>query len=129
MSDTTVSSQGLTATTKRLGRRLLFVGENRVQLLTVELQQEIEHFLHLVLLAMAVSVFGMLAGIALSAAVVIHFWAHSPAAVFLILTGVYGLIALGLSWQLNTLMRGWRTFAGSLDQFRKDCACFEKILL
>src|SRR5580658_9935642 len=55
----------LTAISKRLARRLLTIGENRLELLMVEVQEEGEHLLHAFLLALVAAVFGLLAGMTL----------------------------------------------------------------
>ena len=72
------------------------IGENRLELLTVEVQEERERLLHAFLLALGVAAFGLLAGITLTAAIVVLLWAWSPVAVLLTLTGLYGA-AGGLS--------------------------------
>ena len=56
---------------KRLVRRLLTIGENRFELLMVEAQEERERLLQAIRLALAVAVFGLLAGVALTGAVVV----------------------------------------------------------
>ena len=68
----------LAATSKRFARRLLTIGENRLELLMVEVQEERERLLHAILLALGVAAFGLLAGITLTAAIVIWLWAYSP---------------------------------------------------
>jgi uncharacterized membrane protein YqjE len=118
----------LTAPSRDLARRLLTIGENRLELLTVELQEERERFLQAILLGLGMAAFGLLAAITLTAAVVALLWASSPAAALFILTGLYAAAAGYLCRRLTTLRRGWQTLAVSLDQLRKDRACLEKIL-
>ena len=128
METATGSFKQLAATSRRFTERLLTIGENRLELLTVEVQEERERLLRAFLLALGVAVFGLLAGMTLTAALVVLFWAVSHAAVLLILTVVYGASAVWLSRTLNTLMRDWQSLSASLDQLRKDRACLEKIL-
>jgi uncharacterized membrane protein YqjE len=128
MEESTGSVRQLGATSKDFARRLLTIGENRLELLTVEVQEERERLLHAFLLALGVAVFGLLAGITLTAAIVALFWAYSHAAVLLALTGLYGVVGICLWRQLTLLLRDWEAFAASLDQLRKDRACLEKIL-
>lgn len=115
-------------TTKRLARRLLTIGENRLELLLLEVQEERERLLHALLLALGVAVFGFLAGIALTAALVVLLWEVAPLAVLLALTALYGFAAVGLYRRLTRLLREWETLSATLDQFRKDRACLEKAL-
>ena len=94
----------------------------------VEVQEERERLLHAILLALGVAAFGLLAGIALTAAIVVLLWAYSPVAVLLALTGLYGAAAVCLYRRLAGLLRDWQTLPATLDQLRKDRACLEKKL-
>ena len=116
------------ASSKRFARRLLTIGENRLALLTVEVQEERERLLHAVLLAFGVAAFGLLAGLTLTAAIVIWLWAWSPVAVLLTLTGLYGAAGVCLYRRLARLVHDWQTLSATFDQLRKDRACLEKIL-
>lgn len=128
MEDATVSFQQLAATSKHFARRLLAIGENRLELLTVEVQEERVRLLHAFLLALAVAAFGMLAGITLTAAIVLLLWAYSPVAALLILTGLYAAAAIAIYRRLTGMLHDWQTLSASLDQLRKDRACLEKAL-
>jgi uncharacterized membrane protein YqjE len=128
METSLVSLRQLATTSKNLARRLLTIGGNRLELLTVEMQEERERMLHAFLLALGVAVCGLLAGLALTAAIVIGLWAWSHVAVLLILTGLYALAGLVLYWRLTGVLRHWQTLPASLDQLRKDRSSLEKIL-
>jgi uncharacterized membrane protein YqjE len=128
MDESTVSFKELAAASKVFAARLLTIGENRLELLTVEVQEERERLLRAFLLALGVAAFGLLGGITLTAAIVVLLWAFSPAAVLLALTCLYGAAAVWLSQRLSALMRDWQTLSASMDQLRKDRACLEKIL-
>ncbi|MFZ0826413.1 MAG: phage holin family protein [Verrucomicrobiia bacterium] len=128
MDDSAVSFKQLASNSKHFARRLLTIGENRIELLTVEVQEERERLLHAFLLALGVAAFGLLAGLTLTATIVVLFWAVSPVAVLLTLTGLYGGAGIWLCWRLTVLLRDWQTLSASLDQLRKDRACLEKNL-
>ncbi len=128
MEEPTGSFGQLAATSKHFARRLLTIGENRLELLTVEVQEERERLLHAFLLALGVAAFGMLAGVTLTAAIVVWLWAWSHVAVLLILTALYAAAGLFLFRRLTGLLRDWQTLSASLDQLRKDRACLEKLL-
>ena len=128
MEESTASVNGLAATSKHFARRLLTIGENRLELLTVEVQEERERLLHVFHLALGVAAFGLLAGLTLTAAIVVLFWAWSPVAVLLILTALYGAAGICLWRRLTGLLRDWQTLSASLDQLRKDRECLEKSL-
>jgi uncharacterized membrane protein YqjE len=128
MEESTPSLGQLAASSKECARRLLTIGENRLELFTVEMQEERERLLRAFLLALGVAAFGLLAGLTLTAAIVVLLWDRSPAAVLLGLTFLYGAGAAYLCLRLAGLLRDWQTLSASLDQLRKDRACLEKIL-
>jgi uncharacterized membrane protein YqjE len=128
METTTISLRQLAITSKTLARRLLTIGGNRLELLTVEMQEERERMVHAFLLTLGVAVCGLLAGLALTAAIVIGLWAWSHVAVLLILAGLYAIAGMVLYRRLTGELRNWQTLSASLDQFRKDRASLEKIL-
>jgi uncharacterized membrane protein YqjE len=128
MEESTVSFKQLAASSKQFARRLLTIGENRLELLTVEVQEERERLLRAFLLALGVAAFGLLAVIALTAAIVVLLW-EWPVAVLLTITGLYAAGAVFLYRRLAILLRDWQTLSATLDQLRKDRACLEKILV
>lgn len=128
MADSTDNLGKLADASKRFTRRLLLIGENRLELLVVEALEERERLVRAVVLALAAATIGLLAGISLSAAVVVAGWPHSPLGVLLGLGGFYTLVGIALCRRLSLLLRNRRPFADSLDQLKKDRACLEKIL-
>jgi len=128
MDESTANFGRLAAISKRLARRLLVIGENRLELLTVEVQEERVRLLHAFLLALAAAAFGMLAGITLTASLVYLLWAYSPAAILLTLTVLYGAAGFFVCRKLTAVLRDWQTLPESLDQLRKDRACLERTL-
>ena len=113
---------------KQFARRLFTIGENRLELLIVEVQEERDRLLHAILLSLGVAAFGFLALLALNAALVILLWDHSPVAVLLVLTGVYTGLAVLLYRRLTRLLREWQMLSATLDQLRKDHECLKKNL-
>ena len=128
MEESTAGFSPLAATSKQFARRLLTIGENRLELLVVEMQEARERLLHAFLLALGVAAFGLLAGLALTAAIVVWLWTWSPVAVLLILTALYAAAGIYLYRRLAGLLRDWQTLSATLDQLRKDRECLEKIL-
>jgi uncharacterized membrane protein YqjE len=122
------SVRQLAAVSSDFARRLLTMGGNRLELLTVEIQEERERILRAFLLALGVAAFGVVAGLTLTAAIVVLLWNLSPGAVLLALSGLYGLAGVGLSRVLSRLLREWKTLPATLDQLQKDRACLKKIL-
>ncbi|HWN95222.1 MAG TPA: phage holin family protein [Methylomirabilota bacterium] len=118
----------LAAPSKDFARRLMSIGENRLELLMVEVQEERERLLHAILLALAVALFAFLAGVALTIAVVLLFWSLSPVGVLLGLTAVYVGAAVLLYGRFAALLHNWKSFPATIGELRKDRACLEKCL-
>jgi uncharacterized membrane protein YqjE len=97
-------------------------------LLMAEVQEKREPLLHAILLALGVAAFGLLAGITLTAAIVVLLWPYSHVAVLLTLTGLYGVAAAWLYRRLTGILRDWQNLPATLDQIKKDRACLEKNL-
>jgi len=117
----------LAAGTKSLVRRLATIGENRLELFALELQEESERVRQAFILSLGVAAFGLLAGLTLTAAITVLLWDHSPALVLLLLTALYGAAGICLYRRLAGLLRNWQTLAASIDQIRKDSACLENL--
>jgi uncharacterized membrane protein YqjE len=128
MAPASTNAGQLFETSKRLARRLFAIGENRFELLMVEVQEERERLLHAIVLALGAASFGLLAGMALTGAIVVLLWELSRVAALLVLTGLYGAAAACLYRRLTRLLRDWQNLPATLDQLRKDRACLEKHL-
>jgi uncharacterized membrane protein YqjE len=128
MDASTTGSRRLATVARHFARRLLAIGENRLELLAVEAQEEREHLLRALLMALGVATFGLLAAMALTAAVVVLLWSWSPAGVLLLLTALHGAAAVALWRRLAMSTRDREAFGASLDQLRKDRAALEKAL-
>jgi len=128
METATDNSEPIAISSRRFARRLLTIGGNRFELLLVEMQEERERCLHAFLLGLGVAVLGLLAALTLTAAIVVGWWNHSPVAVLLILTVLYGGAGIWLGRRLTTRLRDWQSLSASLDQLRKDRACLEATL-
>jgi uncharacterized membrane protein YqjE len=128
MESPTGSFPTLGKTSKQFARRLATIGENRLELFLLEVQEEHQRFVHAFLLALGAAAFGLLAGLTLSAAIVVWLWACSPVAVLFTLTGLYAAAGVYLYRRFSGLRQNWQSFSASLDQLRKDRACLEKML-
>lgn len=126
--DSGAERPGLLDGTKVLARRLMVIGENRLELLLVELQEERAKLLHGVVLALAIATFGLLAGIAFSALLVVLLWDRYPVAVLVALTVLYTGAAVVLYVRLQGFLRDWRMLSATLDQLQKDRAGLESLL-
>ena len=113
---------------KNLAIQLLTIGGNRLELLAVEVEEAREHCMRFLLLAIGAAVFWLLAGITLTAAIVVWLWAPSPVLVLFILTGLYSITGIGLYWWLIKTMRSTQALAATIDQLKRDSACLKTII-
>lgn len=118
----------LGGSSKRIAKRLMTIGEARLELLILEAVEERVRFIRLLLLSLGIFASGLLAMMALTAAVVIALWARSPVMVLISITVLDGLIALVLLLLLRKVMHQEEPFSATFDQLRKDYACLEKAL-
>jgi uncharacterized membrane protein YqjE len=128
MIPTVMQTAQLRGVSKRFSQRLLAIGENRLQLLMIEVQEERQHLLQVFFLSLAAAGMAVIACILFTIAVVVMFWSTSPVTVLLVLSCVYSAAAFLLSRRLGMLQRNWKFLPETLDQFQKDRSCLEKIL-
>jgi len=110
-----------------IARHLLTIGENRLELLAVEVQEERDRLLHALLMAFGVVMCALMCMACLTAAIVIALWAWSPMGVLLILTGVYAVAALIIYAWLKNMMDNWQALSASIEQLRKDSKCLQEM--
>ena len=117
---------GLLATGKRILRTLFSLGQSRLELFLVELQEErLRLFGALMLLgACLMCAFMALAMLTLTLAVI--FWEQHRILVLVSLTLTYAAGAGWSFWILRRRLQGWTSFSATLEQFKKDQACLEK---
>lgn len=120
--------QQLSTTSRHVAQRLLVIGENRLSLLMVELQEERDRLFQVLLITLGMAVFGLLSGMSLTALLAVLLWSYSPVLALGGLTILYGVFALWLCQCAAKRLREWRTFPESLEQFRKDRVCFNEVL-
>lgn len=108
------------AAAKQIVQRCIVIAENRLQLLVVEAEEERARILQALWLALGTAVFGLLAGLVLTGAIVLALWEHSPLLTLLVLTAVYAGAAIVCFWRVERLQRNWHTLPETLDQLRKD---------
>jgi len=124
--DTALNSfEQIAAHSKDCARLFITIGENRLELLAVEMQEEIQHIIHMIVMGFVVAAFGLLAGISFTASMVFILKSYPPATVLLSLTGLYGVVGTLLYWRFTRLRRNWQILSASLAQIRKDRSCRE----
>lgn len=110
---------------KRFLWRLIAVGQNRAELLMVEIQEEQVRAQVIMFLAAGVSVFGLLATMTVTAVIACAFASHLLLALG-ILAAFYCIGALIFYAKLMRLLRRTDRFTATREQFEKDRECLEK---
>jgi uncharacterized membrane protein YqjE len=128
MNESRIPLSEIPAASRRLAKRAVDLGVNRVELLLVELEEERERIVQAIVCALVAAVFGLLAGISLTFLIVMMFWNASPLIALGVLTVLYGATALFVTMRLAKLRREWHAFAATLDQLRKDTACLAHLI-
>jgi uncharacterized membrane protein YqjE len=125
MAEPTDSPPGLLASLKRLGRTLLAIAQNRLELLLVELQEERRRAIKALLLLLAVGVLGLMTLVVGTFTLVVIFW-ENRVIVLSGLTLAYLLAVAGAYWKLCRLLHDWSAFAATLAELKKDRAWIEE---
>jgi uncharacterized membrane protein YqjE len=124
----TVPFAQLSAAANQFAQRLLTIGENRLELLVVEVQEERDRLLRAILLALGTAAFGLLAGVALTLGIAVWLWKYSPGLALLVLTLIYVAIAIVLYLRLTRLQKNWQPLPATLEQLKKDRKCLKQNL-
>ncbi len=118
---------GLLDSLRRLADSILALLQHRLELFALELQAEKVRALDVLVRAAALVVLGLLTLVAGTATVVVALWNTSPVLVLAAVTLLYGVGAVALTLSLRRrLHAGPKPFAGTLEELRKDRACFGK---
>jgi uncharacterized membrane protein YqjE len=126
MDNTPHAEGGILATITRMLKTLRDVVENRVELFVVEWREERLQLLEALLLLMIGTVCALMALLAITFALVVIFWdTHRTLVLALIILAYVGgaVAAFGI---LRSRMRRWQAFAATLEQIKKDQACFKE---
>jgi uncharacterized membrane protein YqjE len=122
--DTSASGSGLLASLRSLTDSLLGSVHDRVQLLSVELQEEKHRLIQILLWLSAIVALGFLALIFASLALVVAFWetARMTAVIALAVAYVGGLVAVVIGFR-RYLARQPSPFNATLSELRDDRSC------
>lgn len=128
MTPTTPGLGDVMSLSKRLVKQLLRIGHGRLELLSVELQEERERLMLALLLALGTAVFGLLAGIVLTALIVLISWEYSPKITLVVLLALYAGAGFSTYLRLKKMQRDGRLFPATMEQLQKDRACLDQIV-
>lgn len=126
MDKTSPAGDGLWSTLRRVFKTLRDVVENRIELFLVEWQEERLRLLDALLLLMIGTVCALMALLMVTFAIVAVFWNTHRVLVLVLLIMAYAGAAAAAFVMLRSRLRHWRAFTATLEQIRKDQACFKE---
>lgn len=114
------NAETLTGSLRQTASTLLAIGENRVELFLVELQEERQQVLSALLLAAGAFVFLLLALALVTITVAALFWDTHRTIALLTMGGIYVAAGGWLSWRLHLRIQQWESFSATLTELKKD---------
>ena len=108
---------------KGFGKSLVAGLAQRLDLFSVELEEEQRHLLTVLFLVLATALSAFMAFLCLNLVVILLSWEGNRLLVALMLATFYIALAGGAAlWLRRVIGPSHRPFAASLEEFRKDCA-------
>jgi uncharacterized membrane protein YqjE len=118
----------LAGAVKRILWRLMAIGQNRAELLMVEVHEERARAQMVIFLGIGMAIFAALAILTITAVIACTFADHLLLALG-ILAAFYCIGAVLFYVKLSQMLRHWETFTGTREQFERDRECLEKKLI
>lgn len=126
MDPSPISMAQIASTSIKLVQRLMPFSASRVELLILETQEAGNRLLRLFIFTVALGVCGLLALMALTALIIVIFWAKAPVLTLVVVVSFYLLAFLLLLRRILVLSRHLDAFSATLSQLRKDKLAFEQ---
>lgn len=126
MDATPPTEGGLLATVTRMLQTLRGLAGSRLELFLVEFKEErARMFDSLLLLAVGV-VCGLMTLLLITFTITAVFWDTHRVLALTVLTAVYAVTATVAFVKLRSRLHRWQAYSATLEEFKKDCACFTK---
>jgi|SRR5579859_5153211 len=126
MDESHESSDGLLASLRRLLDTALGLAQNRLELLSVELQEEKHRLIEILILTFTAVALGLLVLIVVSFTVVVLFWDSARLPALFLLSVLYMAATVAVCFRLRArIQAGRRPFQTSVDELKKDRECLQ----
>ncbi|HVC02182.1 MAG TPA: phage holin family protein [Steroidobacteraceae bacterium] len=123
MADAPPETTGLIASLRRVVATLIELARTRLELVSVEIEEQIEYAAHLVLWGAAAMYFGSLALLLLAITVVIAFWDTHRLLAACLVTGAFAIAALVAVLEVRRRLRERpRLLSATTEELRRDAA-------
>lgn len=120
MADSPEDATGVPAAARRLVARSMAVLSNRLELFILELQEQEQRLLGILVMALLMGVFSLLALVLASLALVVIFWDSARIEVMTGLIVFHALAAGLLGWQVRRRLKHGSPFSATLGELKKD---------
>ena len=117
---------GIIASLKRLIKTVATIGENRLELLVVEWQEERWRFFEALLLGGIVLILALMTLMVATVAIVVICVNNHQIGLIVALGLGYLVATIACCWRLRSRLKGWAPFAATLAEIKKDKACLEE---
>lgn len=120
-------SAGLAGLLKAIGRNLAAISRSRLELFSIEIQEERHRLIQGLIWASAAIFCGAMAFIMMNVTLVYLFWDNARLAVLVILTLFYTLLLAAIAIGFGRYLKRQRPpFADTIREFQKDYECFRR---
>jgi uncharacterized membrane protein YqjE len=126
MAEPSESKPGIFASLKRLLKTVLAIGQNRLELFLVELQEERWRFFDDLLLAGVVLILMLMTLTAVTVTIVILCLRADRLDVLVALILLGSAATIVSLWRLRTRLRNWVPLSATLAEIKKDKACLDE---
>lgn len=126
MDQTAHGEGGPWSTFTRMFKTLRDVANNRVELFLIEWQEERLRLLETLVLLLVGTVCALMALLMITLALVVIFWDTHRILVLALIILAYAAAAVVAFGMLCSRLRQWQAFAATLEQIKKDQACFKE---
>jgi uncharacterized membrane protein YqjE len=126
MDATPPTDGGLLSAAARLFKTLQDVAANRVELFMIELKEERVRFFDALVLAAVGIVCALMTLLIMTLTVMVIFWDTHRLLALTLMTAAYAVAATVAFLKLRSRLQRWQAYSATLEEFKKDCACFKK---
>lgn len=126
MDETNSGEGGLFSAATRMFQTLRNTAENRLELFLIEWKEERRRLFDTLLLTAVAIVCVLMTLVMVTFTVVVVFWDTHRLLVLTLVTAAYAVAAAVALMKLRSRLQSWQAFSATLEEFKKDCACFKK---
>lgn len=125
MEENSHAENGLLSTVADFFKTAREAAENRVELLIVEWREERLRLISALMLLLVGAVTALMTLVLVTFIIVVIFWETHRLLVLILLAAIYAGVTVAAFWTLRSRTRQWKAFDATLEEMKKDRACFK----